>query len=272
MLDDFFIRALIAGIGIAIVTGPLGCFIVWRKMAYFGDTMAHSALLGVALAVLFNISIIAGVFAIAGLVSLLLVTLQKRVYLPGDSLMGIASHASLAVGLVLIGLMSEVRIDLMGLLFGDILAVSTTDIFVIYAGGAVVLVTLLVIWRPLLIATINEELAIAEGHNPERTKLIFMLALAGVVAMAIKIVGVLLVTSLLIIPAAAARRFSSSPEKMVLFACLAGIISVVSGLFASLQLDTSSGPSVVVAALLLFVISILPAKGGNGKNKREQAR
>lgn len=258
MFDDFLIRALLAGVGLAAVAGPLGCFIVWRRMAYFGDTMAHSALLGVALAFLLDISLMAGVFAVALTISLALVILQNRNALPTDTLLGILSHATLALGIVTVASMSWVRVDLMSFLFGDILAVSQSDIFIIYGAGAAVLAGLCAIWRPLLAATVSTELAQAEGLNPERTRLVFMLLMAIVIAIAMKIVGILLITSLLIIPAAAARRLSSSPEQMAVLACAAGILAVVGGIYGSLGFDTPSGPSIVVAALFLFLLSLIP--------------
>jgi zinc transport system permease protein len=257
MLDDFFTRALIAGIGLALVTGPLGCFIVWRRMAYFGDTMAHSALLGVALAFLLNLNLTLGVFVVAALVSVALVLLQRRQTLSTDALLGILSHSTLAIGLVLVAFMTWVRIDLMGFLFGDILAVSVTDILVIYGGGAAVLLVLVLIWRPLLAATVNPELAEAEGMRPELTRVVFMLLLAVVIAIAMKLVGVLLITSLLIIPAATSRRLSASPEQMAVIAALIGAAAVAGGLFGSLTYDTPSGPTIVVAALILFTLSII---------------
>ena len=257
MLDDFFTRALVAGIGLALVAGPLGCFIVWRRMAYFGDTMAHSALLGVALSLLLDINLTLGVFAVAALVSLALVLLQRRNALSTDALLGILSHSTLAIGLVLVAFMTWVRVDLMGFLFGDILAVTVTDIAVIYAGGAAILLLLALVWRPLLAGTVNAEVAEAEGLRPELTRVVFMLLLASVIAIAMKLVGVLLITSLLIIPAATARRLSGSPEQMAVVAALLGAGAVSGGLFGSLAYDTPSGPSIVVAALGIFLVSLV---------------
>lgn len=258
MLDDFFTRALIAGIGLALTAGPLGCFVVWRRMAYFGDTMAHSALLGVALSLLFSVNLMASVFAVAVTVSLVLLLLQRRQALSADALLGILSHATLAVGLVMVAFMSWVRFDLIAFLFGDILAVTPADIAVIWGGGAVVLALVAWLWRPLLAATVNPEVAEAEGMHPERSRLAFMLLMALVIAIAMKIVGIMLITSLLIIPAAAARRFSTTPEIMAVLASLIGALAVAGGLFGSLTYDTPSGPSIVVAATILFVASLLP--------------
>jgi len=257
MLDDFFARALVAGIGIAIAAAPLGCFVVWRRMAYFGDTMAHSALLGIALSLLFGASPMLGVFLVAALVSSALLLLARRGSLSTDALLGILSHSTLAAGLVMVALMSSIRVDLLGLLFGDILAVSRLDIAIVYGGGALVLAGIAGLWRALLADTVSEELAQAEGLHPERTRFAFMLLMALVIAIAMKIVGILLITSLLIIPAATARRFAASPEQMAVLAACAGVAAVVGGLFGSLQWDTPSGPSIVVAALLLFLGSLL---------------
>lgn len=257
MLDDFFTRALIAGIGLAITTGPLGCFIIWRRMAYFGDTMSHSALLGVALALFFNINMIVGVFVVALSISMILLLLQRKQGLSSDSLLGILSHSTLALGLVMVAFMTWVRVDLMSFLFGDILSVSKMDILLIYGGGAVVLAILAFLWRPLLASTVNEDLARAEGMNPDLSQAVFMILLAVVIAIAMKIVGILLITAMLIIPAATARRFATTPEKMAVIASLTGSLAVTGGLFGSLHYDTPSGPSIVVAAFGIFMLSLL---------------
>lgn len=271
MFDDFLTRALIAGIGLALVTGPLGCFVVWRRMAYFGDTMAHSALLGVALGFLLEIDLTAGVFVVTALASLVLLALERRSGLSVDALLGILSHAALSLGLVALAFMTWVRIDLMGLLFGDILAVSRLDIALIWGGGLLVLGLLAWLWRPLLAASVDEELAAAEGLAPARSRLIFMLMIALVVAIAMKIVGILLITALMIIPAATARRFASTPEMMALLAALIGALAVAFGLYGSLSFDTPSGPSIVVAALILFLAS-LPAYPALIRNIRSRSQ
>ena len=212
MLDDFFVRALLAAIGVALVAGPLGCFVVWRRMAYFGDTLSHSALLGVAVALLFDVNVTLAVFAVAVAVALLLTALQRRATLSADSLLGLLAHSALALGLVALGFLTWVRVDLTSYLFGDILAVSAVEVATIWLGGAAVLAVLAVIWRPLFAATVSRELAEAEGAEPERTELVYILLMATVIALSIKIVGVLLVTAMLIVPAAAARQCSASGQ------------------------------------------------------------
>ena len=260
MLDDFFIRALIAGLGIAIVTGPLGCFVIWRRLSYFGDTLAHSALLGVTLAYTLEFNIAISVFIISSLIALILIDLQKRTNLPGDALLGLLAHSSLAVGLVVIGFLTFIRFDIMGLLFGDILAVTIDDIFIIWIGGPLILVILKLIWKSLFASTVNYELAEAEGLNPDRAKAIFTILMAGIIAISIKMVGLLLITGMLIIPAAMARNISSSPQMMVIFSVIGGLLSVILGLLTSLEFNTASGPSIIAAALFLFILSLFKIK------------
>ena len=256
MFDDFFIRALIAGIGVALVTGPLGCFVVWRRLSYFGDTLSHSALLGVTMAYSFDLNIALSVFIISSVIALILIQLQKKTNLPGDALLGLLAHSSLAVGLVVIGFLTFIRFDIMGLLFGDILAVTTNDILTIWTGGVIILIILKLIWKPLFASTVNYELAEAEGLNPDRAKAIFTILMAAVIAISIKMVGLLLITGMLIIPAAMARNISDSPQKMVIFSIIGGLLSVIIGLFSSLELNSPSGPSIITAALVLFILSL----------------
>ena len=258
ILEDFFWRAMLAGIGVALVAGPLGCFVVWRKMAYFGDTMAHSALLGVALGLLFGVAPMIGVFAVGLVVALLLSGFLQKPFLSGDTLLGTLSHASLALGVLLISLMTWLRVDLLGYLFGDILSVTRTDLLWIYAVGGITLILLARLWRPLLALTVDRELAGAEGMNVISCELTLMLVIAAVIALAMKVVGILLITSLLIIPAAAARHLCRTPEQMAVAAAIIGVLSVALGLFASFHFDTPSGPSIVTAAVFLFMLGQLP--------------
>lgn len=259
-------RALLGGLGVAAVAGALGCFVVWRRMAYFGDALAHSALLGVALGILLNVELSAGVIVVCVLLALILVALQRLRLLASDTLLGILAHSALALGLVAAAFIAPMRFDLLSYLFGDILAVTVTDLYWIYGGGMVVLAVLAVIWRPLLAITVDEELAQVDGVPVVAVRLAFMLLIAVVIAIALKIVGVLLITSLMIIPAATARRLARTPEQMAVYAGLIGCLAVAGGLAGSLAWDTPSGPSVVVAAALIFTLSALaPRRRGRGR-------
>jgi len=258
----FWFYALLAGLALAVVAGPLGSFVVWRRMAYFGDTLSHAALLGVALGFLLDVSPTVAVTVGCLLLAVLLVTLQQRQPLASDTLLGILAPSTLSLGLVVLSFMHEVRIDLMAYLFGDLLAISPTDLAWILGGSAAVLALLVTLWRPLLAITVHEELARVEGLPVAGLRLALMLLIAVVIAVAMKIVGVLLITSLLIIPAAAAQRHARSPEQMALGASLLGVLAVCGGLALSWFKDTPAGPSIVVAAAALFLLSfVLPRRG-----------
>lgn len=261
-MDDFLLRALLGGLGVALIAGPFGSFVVWRRLAYFGDTLAHSALLGVAVGFLLQINLTLGVLAICQLVALLLFFGQRQRQLASDTLLGILAHGALSLGLVSLAFMETVRVDLMAYLFGDILAITTFDLLWIFGGGGLALIGLLLIWQPLLSITIHEDLARVEGVAVDRINWIFLGLIALSVALMMKVVGMLLVTSLLIIPAATARRFAAGPEWMALLASLIGCCAVGGGLYGSFLWDTPTGPSIVVAACLLFMFSFfLPAFG-----------
>jgi len=260
MFDDFIVRAFAAGIGLAFITGPLGCFIVWRRLSYFGDTIAHTALLGVVIAYALDFNIIIAVFVVSCLLALSLLFLQRRTNLPDDALLGLLAHSVLAIGLVLLGILSFIRIDLMGLLFGDILSVNVTDLLFVWIGGGIVLIVLILIWRPLFAGTVNLELAKAEGLNPDLANAIFTLLIASVIAISIKIVGILLITGLLIIPASASRNLSSTPIQMAIISSIIGVASVVLGIQTSMIWNTPTGPTILTITLGVFILTLLPLK------------
>ncbi|MGJ8603094.1 MAG: metal ABC transporter permease [Marivita sp.] len=251
MLDDFMMRATLAGVGVAFAAAPLGCFVVWRRMAYFGDATAHAAILGVALSLALDMSIFPGALAIALVMAVTVTVLAGRGYAM-DTLLGVLAHSALAFGLVAVSFLSGVRIDLMAYLFGDILAVSTTDLAVIWGGALLVIGLIAWRWSALLMATLNEDLAYANGLDPRREQLVLTVSLAITVAVAIKVVGVLLIAAMLIIPAAAARSLSRTPEAMALIAAALGAVSAVAGLRAAYIFDTPAGPSIVCVAAILF--------------------
>ena len=252
MIEPFIIRAIIAGVGIAIIAGAIGCFVVWRKMAYFGDSLAHSALLGVALGLVMGISTNLGTIIICSLFAVVLIWLQQKKILATDTLLGILAHSALSVGMVTLSLL-EKSVDLHSYLFGDILAVTSAEIYFILFGGFFVLIFLYFNWSSFVLMTIDEKLAKAEGINIVFYQLLIMLLMTVVVAVSFKIVGLLLITSLLIIPAAAARQLANSPEKMAIISSLLAVLSVAIGVYSSLYLDTPSGPSIVVASTIIFI-------------------
>ena len=257
IMIEFLLPSILAGIGIAIIAGPLGSFVVWRKMAYFGDTLAHASLMGLALGFLLNVNLYLALLVCCLALAVLLVTLQKQQLVATDTLLGILAHSALSIGLVSVSFLENVRVDLMSYLFGDLLAVSPQDLMFIYAGVVAVSACLYVFWRPLLSSTVSEELAAVEGVNTDLVRLVLMLMVGVVIAVGMKFVGALIMTSLLIIPAATARKVSSSPEQMALFASIIGSVAVLMGLSLSWHFDTPAGPSVVISATSLFMLSQL---------------
>ena len=253
ILSDFMLRATIAGLGVALIAAPLGCFVVWRRMAYFGEATAHAALLGIALSLALELPIFAGTLVAALLMAWVVTQLSGR-ELASDTLLGVTAHAGLALGLVVASFLTGVRIDLMAYLFGDILAVTLSDLYIIWFGVIIGLVLIYWRWSRMLISTLNEELAYSNDINPKREKLFLTLALAVTVAVSIKVVGLLLISALLIIPAAAARNISQTPETMVITTAIVGVISAVSGLQFSYFFNSPPGPSIVCVSLVCFLI------------------
>lgn len=256
MLDDFLVRAALAGVGLSLATGPLGAFVVWRRMAYFGDATSHAAILGVALALATDLPVTFGTLVVALAMAATVATLAARGWAM-DTTLGVLAHSALAFGLVAVSFVPGARADLSSYLFGDILAVSRTDLALIWGGALLVAGLLLWRWQALLTATLNADLAHASGLNPDRERLVLTLALAIVVAVAIKVVGALLIAAMLIIPAATARGLSRTPETMAALAVLIGAASALGGLQLSLMQDTPAGPSIVAMAAILFALSAL---------------
>lgn len=254
MFDDLVTRATLAGAGLSLATGPLGCFVIWRRMAYFGDATAHAAILGVALALATDLPVMLGTLIVALAMAATVAGLATRGWAM-DTTLGVLSHSALAFGLVAVSYLPTVRSDLSSWLFGDILAVGKADLLWIWAGAALVAALIAWRWQALLTATLNEDLAQASGLNPARERLVLVIALAVVVAVALKVVGALLIAAMLIIPAATARWLARGPEAMAVLAILVSVASVALGMQLSLWQDTQAGPSVIVAAAGLFVLA-----------------
>ncbi len=254
MIDEFIINALMGGMLVAAIAGPLGCFMVWRKMAYFGDTIAHSALMGVALGIAFDSENPIIMIGTCSAVAMLLLFLQRDQRFSSDTLLGILAHSALSVGMIVISMMDHFRTDMMYYLVGDILAISEENIYTIAGVAAITAVCLYFIWRDLLSLTVHEDLAHTEGVRVNKIKVAYMLLIAFLVAVALKVIGVLLITALMIIPAAAARTVSKTPLQMITISSILGMISVVVGIYASSQWDVPTGPAIVLSATVLFLL------------------
>ncbi len=258
-MDDLFLRALVGACLLAITLGPLGVFVVWRQMAYFGDTIAHSALLGVALSLLSGgvVPMPLAILGVAVSVALILTRYSRNQRFQADTMLGILAHSALALGILLVALSHSITVDINAYLFGDILGISWREIATLAGLGAGILLLVARHWRGLLMATIEPNIAAVEGVNVGRMHLLLTLMLAAVIALTIKLTGVLLITALLIIPAAAARSLATSPRHMAVLASVMGVVSASTGLFASIKLDAPTGPTMVVAAAAIFVLSSL---------------
>ena len=253
MFEPFIINAILAGVGVAIITGVMGCFVVWRRMAYFGDSLAHSALLGIAVGFAFGLSVNLGVLIVCLVFAMLLLWMQQKRVLATDTLLGILSHAALSIGMVTIAVLG-IRLDLHAYFFGDILTITNSELWWIYSGGAFVLLLLWMNWPSLVLMTISEDLARAENVNTFLTQMLLMVLMTIVVAVSIRTVGILLITSMLIIPVATARQLARSPEIMAFIAVILGILAVVGGITGSYVFDLPSGPAIVVTSALLFAL------------------
>jgi len=261
MIDDFLLRALIAGVIIALAAAPLGCLVVWRRMAYFGDATGHAALLGLALAMSMSLPVMLGIISIAAAMALTVTFATTRGNYAMDTMLGVFSHSALAIGLVAAALLPNVRLNLVDTLLGNILTVSNNDIALIAVGALIIAAIVAYFWRDLLNATLSPELLVAEGGSLLRDRLVFTLMLALFVALSIKLVGVLLITAMLILPAASAAAIARSPERMVAYAAILGMAAVLGGLWLSWEADTQAGPSIVVVSSLFFVIlNVLPKR------------
>lgn len=256
-MADFLLYAIIAGIFIAAIAGPLGCFVVWRRMSYFGDTLAHASLLGVAFAILLSVNLQLAIIVSCVVFAGVLLMLERRQLLATDTLLGIIAHSTLAFGLLILSLSDMVQVNLMAFLFGDLLTITRQNLIWIVATCLLIAALLYRFWDEFLALTVHRELAQIEGVAVDRLYALLVLLIALLIAVAMKIVGVLLITSLLIIPAAAARRLASTPEQMATGAAIIGCLSVLGGMMLSYYADTPAGPSIVASACVFFMLMYL---------------
>ena len=260
-MDDFIYRALIASIGVSIIAGSLGCFVIWKRLSYFSDSISHSALLGVALGLATGVGINFGLVIVGGLFATLIVFLQQKDFWSNDAVLGIFSHISLSLGIVVLGVIGDQNTDYFSYLFGDILSITSKDIYWIFSVMISVVFLLVINWKKLLLLTLNEELAKAEGINQTFYELLFMFLIALAVSVSVQIVGVLLITSLLIIPPAIARVFSNSPISMIFNSMIISIVSVLLGLYSSIIFDLATGPAIVITlGVFFFIAQFLPSR------------
>ena len=261
-MEDFFLRAILGGLGFAIAAGPVGCFVVWRRMAYLGEAIAHAILLGIALGFLLEIQPVITVLVTCFLFAYLLARIEQDRMISNDALLGSISHIALALGLVALAFMEQIRVDLISFLFGDILAINSFELATIYTIAAIACILVKWQWRNLLSITVNQDLAAVEGVPVEKTRLLLIMVLAMVIAIGMTIVGILLVIAMVIIPAAAARCLARTPGQMVVVATMIGCLAVFSGLYGSLTWDIPAGPSIiVVAGVIFFLVNLLPFRG-----------
>ena len=260
-MDDFIYRAIIASIGVSLIAGSLGCFVIWKRLSYFSDSISHSALLGVALGLATGLGINLGLVIVGGLFAVLIVVLQQKEFWSSDAVLGIFSHLSLSLGIVVLGIIGNQNTDYFAYLFGDILSITSKDLYWIFSVLIVVVTILVFNWKKLLLLTLNEELAKAEGINKLYYDLLFMFLIALAVSVSVQIVGVLLITSLLIIPPAISRVISNSPVMMILASMIVSIFSVLLGLYLSVDFDLATGPTIVITlGALFFIAQFLPKK------------
>nr|WP_210269905.1 metal ABC transporter permease [Hyphomicrobium methylovorum] len=257
-------RAFLAAVGLAVVAAPLGCIVVWRRMSYVGETLAQAGLLGVALGLAAQIDLTLAVIVAAVAAAAVLTLLGRQRVVPLDAALGLTHHGTLALGIVAIALAKSPGVDLMSYLFGDVFAVSRGDLVWVYAGGAVVLAAVFWLWKSLVRLALHEDLATAEGIDPRLPRAAFDFLLAIVIAVAMKIVGVLLVMAFLVVPAVAARPLASTPGRMAIFAAIIGVISTVLGLWLSLSSDLPGGPSIVIVMSAVAAISLLAGSRRQG--------
>ncbi len=255
--EPFALRALAAGVGLAVVAAPLGCLVIWRRMAYVGETLAQASLLGVALGLALHVDMTIAVVIAALAAALVIVAFGQQKLIALDSVLGLMHHGLLALGVVAVALIKGPSVDLMSFLFGDIFAVSVRDLWWIYGGGALVLAATAVLWTPLVRLSLHEDLATAEGIDPRVSRLLFNVLLAVLIAVAMKIVGILLVMAFLIVPAVAARPFATTPAMMAVLAALIGTAGVVAGVVMSLGTDAPGGASIVLAMCAIALLSML---------------
>ena len=255
-LDDFLLRALFAGLIMVVIAAPMGCLMVWQRLAFLSDTLGHAAVMGVGLGLMLQIEPLYGVLAVALVIVFSLSRVSHFNNALSETTLAIISHTGLAGGIILVGLLPAPTVNLEAILFGDLLATTRGDLLNRLLTTIVLLVWLLRYWRAFVAVSVSREIAQAEGIEVRRVQALMYVMIALLVAVMMKVLGVLLIAALLVIPTSSARLFSRSPEQMVLISGLYGLAALGGGLTGSFQFDWQTGPAIVISATLLLLLTL----------------
>ena len=256
----FIQRALIASVMVGILCPFVGNFVVLRRMSFFADAISHSAFAGIATGALLGIDLSVSSVAVAILIALLIAFLSEKTSLSHDTVIGVAFSGAIATGMLIMGMLRGYRADLLTFLFGDILAITENDLLLIFAIGILTVAVLLICLKPFLQITFNRDLARVEGVNVRFFEYMLFLIIAIVITVSLKIIGIILVTSLLIVPAASAKNIASSMKRLFVLSSAFGVVSGIIGLACSVYLNTSSGPTIVLVSIGIFFLTMLIRK------------
>lgn len=252
--QSFFINSLIAVIMISLVTGALGSFMIWQRLSYLGDSLSHSSLLGIALALIFNISPSVSIMLIAIMFAILLSLNFNKLY-SADTILNIVTNVVLSSSLILMSFLPSGNNSIISSLFGDILMIDQSNIISISLTSVIVTLILIFRWRYWLMISINQDLATVEKVHVNFVRLEFLIILAIFIAISAQLIGILLIAAFLLIPAASARLISKTPMQMIIVATVFSVISGVSGLILSASFDLLTGPAIILIAAVYLIIA-----------------
>ncbi|MGB5330415.1 MAG: metal ABC transporter permease [Gammaproteobacteria bacterium] len=255
-LDDFLVRSVIAGLIMVVIAAPMGCLMVWQRLAFLSDTLGHAAVMGVGLGLLLEVTPVFGVLAVALLIVFSLNRVNSFNSALSETTLAIISHTGLAGGIILVGLLPAQSVNLEAILFGDLLATTSADLTRLLITTVVLLLLLLHHWRSFVAVSVSREIAQAEGIEVRKVQFLMYIMIALLVAVMMKVMGVLLIAAMLVIPTTSARLFSRSPEQMVAVSALYGLGALVGGISSSFQFDWQTGPAIVVSATMLLLITL----------------
>jgi zinc transport system permease protein len=255
-LDDFLVRSVIAGLIMVVIAAPMGCLMVWQRLAFLSDTLGHAAVMGVGLGLLLEVTPVFGVLAVALLIVFSLNRVNSFNSALSETTLAIISHTGLAGGIILVGLLPAQSVNLEAILFGDLLATTSADLIRLLITTVVLLLLLLHHWRSFVAVSVSREIAQAEGIEVRKVQFLMYIMIALLVAVMMKVMGVLLIAAMLVIPTTSARLFSRSPEQMVAVSAFYGLGALVGGISSSFQFDWQTGPAIVVSATMLLLITL----------------